>query len=330
VDFRIRQLQCFLTLSEQLNFGRSARALYISQPTLSFQIKSLEEAFGARLFERTRQHVRLTPAGCAFRKYAQSILDTVAAANDHIGSLRTRMRLRIACGPSGQYIHLPAIIRALGRYPEFEFEVIDLTTEQQMTYLHEGKVDALLMVPTLPIPGMRFDPLCREALVAMISHQSPLANRSAISVYDLRDQNLIASRAQDCSFHQTFLKDLFAPFGITPHIVEAPQSASVQFAYAAADKGIALTTASMGKYTFPGVVACPFIETLPEIQLGLAAIETNKSPAMNLFREMVLREIGHQADHSLPKNEPAEQVPPLPMTRTPGTRSAVTPYTSLH
>jgi DNA-binding transcriptional LysR family regulator len=330
LDFRIRQLECFLTLSEQLNFGKSARALYISQPTLSFQIKSLEEAFGTRLFERNRQHVRLTDAGFAFREYAQSILDTVAAANDRIGSLRTRLRLRIACGPSGQYIHLPAIIRALSHYPGFEFEVIDLTTEQQITYLPEGKVDALLMVPALPMHGMRFDPLCREALVAMVSRQSLLASRSAISIHDLRDHSIIVSRTQDCRFHQAFVKELFAPFGITPHVIEAPQSASVQFAYAAAGEGIALTTASMGSYGFPGVIALPFIETLPEIQFGLASIETNSSSAMNIFREVVLRELGHRTDHSLRKSPPTEEAPPLPLNRTPSTRTTFTSYTSLH
>ena len=77
MDFRIRQLQCFLTLSELLNYGKTARTLYMSQPTITFQIKSLEEAFGVKFFERDRQHVRLTDAGCAFREYAQSIMDTL-------------------------------------------------------------------------------------------------------------------------------------------------------------------------------------------------------------------------------------------------------------
>ena len=80
MDFRIRQLQCFLTLSDLLNYGKTARALYMSQPTITFQIKSLEETFGVKLFERDRQQVRLTDAGCAFREYAQSIMDTVDAA----------------------------------------------------------------------------------------------------------------------------------------------------------------------------------------------------------------------------------------------------------
>lgn len=88
MDFRIRQLQCFLTLSRLLNYGKTARELYMSQPTITFQIKSLEETFGAKLFERDRQQVRLTDAGVAFREYAQSIIDTAHAARERLADLQ--------------------------------------------------------------------------------------------------------------------------------------------------------------------------------------------------------------------------------------------------
>src|ERR1700712_2581757 len=123
MDFRIRQLQCFLTLSDLLNYGKTARALYMSQPTITFQIKSLEQAFGVKLFERDRQQVRLTDAGVAFRKYAQYIMDTVGAAQEYLNGLHTRLHLRVSCGPAGQYILLPAVIRKLAAdFPDFELE----------------------------------------------------------------------------------------------------------------------------------------------------------------------------------------------------------------
>src|ERR1700728_4098206 len=114
-------------LSDYLNYGMTARALYISQPTLTFQIKGLEEVFGARLFDRSRQHVRLTDAGVAFREYAKTILDTVDAARECLSDLHTRMRLRVTCGPVGQFILLPAVIRSLSSdFPEFELDVSEL------------------------------------------------------------------------------------------------------------------------------------------------------------------------------------------------------------
>lgn len=290
MDFRIRQLQCFLTLSDLLNYGKTARALYMSQPTITFQINSLEEAFGVKLFERDRQQVRLTEAGSVFRKYAQSIMDTVDSAHECLSGLHTRLRLRIACGPVGQFVLLPAVIRMLAaEYPNFELEVTELTTEQQMTRLPEGKVDALLMMGALPVKGLRFDPICKEKLIAIVSRQSKLADERSISVQHLRYISIVASRPKDCRFHQPFLHELLAPFGITPRIVESPQSCSVQFAYVAAGEGLAITTESMAACAFPGVVAVRFQETLPELQLGLAAMEANDTAAMNIFRQVVMQ-----------------------------------------
>jgi DNA-binding transcriptional LysR family regulator len=290
LDFRIRQLQCFLALSDLLNYGKTARALYISQPTLTFQIKSLEDIFGVKLFDRNRQHVHLTDAGVAFREYAKTILDTVDAARECLSELHAKLSLRISCGPVGQFILLPAVIRTLAaEYPGFQLEVTDLTTEQQISKLPEGRVGALLMVTSLPIPGLRFDPLCKESLVAMVSRHCPLAKLGSISVQALREHSIIAATMKDCRFQQPFLHNLLAPFGITPRIVEAPYSCAVQLAYAAADEGIVITMASMASCTFPDVVALPFEEALPEIQLGMASMEANASAALQIFRKVVLQ-----------------------------------------
>jgi DNA-binding transcriptional LysR family regulator len=249
-------------------------------------------------------------------------MDTVDAAQECLTGLHTRLRLRVSCGPVGQFILLPAVIRALAAdYPDFELEVSDLTTEQQMTRLSEGKVDALLMVGSLPVKGLRFDPITKEALVAMVSRHSPLAARKSISVEDLRNYSIIATRAKDCRFHQPFLHDLLAPYGITPRILESPQSCSVQFAYAAAGEGLAITTASMAVCSFPDVVALPFTEPLPVLQLGLAAMQRNESLAMTIFRKVVME----CAEATLARRLASEPYPshaPQAVTTFPGRREA--------
>jgi DNA-binding transcriptional LysR family regulator len=290
MDFRLKQLQSFVTLAELLNYGRASQVLYVSQPTLTFQIKSLEEALGARLFERTRNSVSLTGAGVAFAAYAETILKTAARAKAHLGELENRLHLRIACGPVGQYVLLPAVLRSLAACnPNFQLELCELTTEEQMAKLPSGGVDALFMVRALPIPGITFDPICREPLVAMVSRHSHLARVRTISVYDLRDKKIIASRAEDCRFHQPFLHQLLAPFGIVPRILEVPYSCAVQLAYAGAGEGIVFATASMMKCSFPDVVAVPFVEKLPESQLGIVAMESNKTPALDVFRQVAVQ-----------------------------------------
>lgn len=289
MDFRIRQLQCFLTLSDLLNYNKTARVLFMSQPAITFQIKSLEEAFGVKLFTRDRQQVRLTDAGVAFREYAQTIMDAVHSAHDCLSNLHTRLRLRVSCGPVGQFVLLPAVLRRLAaEHPEFELEIQDLTTEQQIARLPEGKVDMLLMVGALPIPGIVFDPIADEPLIAVLSTDSRLAAKPILSVEDLRDEPIIASRLKDCRFHQPWLHSVFAPFGITPRIVEATQNCTVQMAYTAAGEGISLAPQSMSLCMFPNVVARPFREKLPGLQLGMAAMRGSESRSMSIFRRIVM------------------------------------------
>lgn len=154
--------------------------------------------------------------------------------------------------------------------------------------LLQPRVDALLMVRPLPINGMRFDPICKEPLVAIVAQESPLAKRSRISIEDLREDGLIASRLKDCRSRQPFLQKVFTPFGVSPRFLEAPYSCSVQFAFAAAGERIVIATASTAAYSFPGIVYLPFEESLLRMQLGLAALETNNRVAMNIFRQVVL------------------------------------------
>jgi DNA-binding transcriptional LysR family regulator len=139
------------------------------------------------------------------------------------------------------------------------------------------------------VEGLVFDPICREPLIAMVSRQSPLAQKRSISVEDLRHTSIIASRLKDCRYHQPYLHDLLAPFGIIPKILESPQSCSVQLAYAASGEGVAIVSSSMGTCEFPHLVALPFVEPLPELQLGMAALESNQSSALKIFREIVMK-----------------------------------------
>jgi DNA-binding transcriptional LysR family regulator len=322
LDFRLRQLQCFLVLSDTLNFGKASRALYLSQPTLTFQIKSLEDSLGVKLFERNRQRVSLTDAGFAFRDYAANMVATANAAKERLNNIASRLLLRVSCGPVGQYVVLPALIRALSQsHPEFQLEILELTTEEAIAALPEATADALLMVPDLPIQGMRFELIHAEPLVAMVARQNPLAQKRILSVHDLKNVGLIASRPRDCRFHRDFLHKLFAPFGIIPRIVESPQSCSVQFAYVAADEGVLLAPRSVTACAFPGIVSLPIQEDLPLVHLGLASMRTNNSVAMKIFRQVAL-----QCSKSLTLEAPI--APPEPMVKTalsviPGRREAV-------
>jgi DNA-binding transcriptional LysR family regulator len=89
MDFRISQLHGFLTLADHLHYGNAARALSVSQPTLSFRINSLEDNLRVKLFVRTRKGLSLTEAGRGFRNYARTILDATDRAHLSMEAFRT-------------------------------------------------------------------------------------------------------------------------------------------------------------------------------------------------------------------------------------------------
>ena len=288
MDFRIKQLQSFLALAETLHYGTTARALYMSQPTMTAQIKSLEETFGTRLFERDKRHVRLTESGQAFRVYAYRIMQTVDSARVRFTEMDKRQHLRISCGPWGQATLLPKILLELSRsHPAFELEVHELTTEQKMVQLRNGEVDALLMVRCLPIEGMEFEKIITRPMMAMVSRQTPWARKRSISIQDLRRVPIIAPHERDCSLRQRFLHSLFETYGIQPEIVAIPQSCQVQLAYVAAGKGVVVGAKCETLGGRRDVVAIPFKESLPAVELGLATLQSCDSIALTVFRKVL-------------------------------------------
>ena len=308
MDFRIRQLQCFLTLADLLNYGRTARALYMSQPTITFQIKSLEESFGVKLFERSRQEVSLTPAGLAFRQYAQTIVDTVVSAQRRLADLERRHHLRLSCTELGQEA-FPSVLRELAaNHPDFDLQLHELNREQQISALHEERIDAIFLVSDPNLAGIRFDLLREESLALLVPRQSELAQRESISIEALREHRLLASRLEDCAVGQPFLHRLLAPYNIVPRIVEAPHSHAAKFAYLAAGAGLFIGVPSMAQ-TRPDVVALPFEEPLPIVRLGLVSLYANQSPALTLFRSAVRRCM-------LEKKHPMPISHPLPLEAT--------------
>jgi DNA-binding transcriptional LysR family regulator len=111
VAIELRHLRYFVAVAEELHFGRAARRLFLSQPSLSSQIRQLEAEVGCPLFERTTREVRLTPAGEALLAHARELLAGVErallAARGAAGVLKGELRLR--CSFGGQHAVEPLL-----------------------------------------------------------------------------------------------------------------------------------------------------------------------------------------------------------------------------
>jgi len=144
----LRLLRYFITLAQELHFGRAAQRLAISQPPLSVAIKQLEEQLGTQLFERSSKAVRLTPAGEHLLPRAQQLLDQSqqllsevrGVANGQVG------QLRVGFVASSIYRGLPqALLEMQAKLPQVQLEITELNTSEQVTAVSSGRLDVGLI-----------------------------------------------------------------------------------------------------------------------------------------------------------------------------------------
>ncbi|MGW1836132.1 LysR family transcriptional regulator [Streptomyces sp. NPDC002067] len=187
-DAPVRHLRAFLVLAEELHFGRTAARLFITQPALSQQIRTLERDLGVRLLDRSTRRVELTRSG---RELLPAVREAVRAAD----RLREEAGARSGAGSlvigSFENIALmepvPAVIDTFrAALPEVGVRMRRAAFDTA-TVLLEGEVDVAFLF--LPVPdGIQYLTLAEGARCAAISAADPLARREVISLADLRDR----------------------------------------------------------------------------------------------------------------------------------------------
>jgi DNA-binding transcriptional LysR family regulator len=290
MDFRLRQLKCFLVLTEKLNYGQAARAQFMTQPTLSFQIKSLEEDFGARLFDRSHKGVSLTPAGKQLELSARRILAEVESVRREISSLAARQSLRICCSQAGQFDILPRLIRYLAESdPDLRVEIEAMVPEERVQALISGKLDVLVMVAPVQAPGVSFQTLRRESLVAAVPDTPENRAKKEISIHELARSPLLVANERECSYCKEFSIGVMRRFHLMPEIIESPVNLNFQFTMIAAGRGVSISSESLLGLRFPGVLFLPFTEPMPKTKLGVAWRTNDDSPAVRLLHDALVR-----------------------------------------
>ncbi|MCB1457782.1 MAG: hydrogen peroxide-inducible genes activator [Nitratireductor sp.] len=189
-----RQLEYLVALAEKEHFGAAARACHVSQPTLSTQIKLLEDQLGAPLFERGPGAIRPTPTGAAIVPIARSVLSLldgiVEQAENQTGNLGRLVRMGVAptFGPYFMPLLLPGLHE---RYPQLEIYIREERPAALETALAEGLLDCI--VAPGPLADQRLERLeiCSERLWLGIAREHPLATLPVIRAADLNGERLM-------------------------------------------------------------------------------------------------------------------------------------------
>ena len=184
----LRELRYLVALADHGHFGRAAAACHVSQPTLSTQLRKLEEYLGARLFERTNRRLAATPLGVRVIAQARRVLEEAdkipELAKGHRGPLDGPLRLGVI--PTlGPYL-MPLLVPPLhGAYPRLELVLREDLTANLVARLTAHGVDAILVALPLPGPGLTYEPLFDEPFWVILPPGHALAGRAEIAEGDL-------------------------------------------------------------------------------------------------------------------------------------------------
>lgn len=191
----LRHIRYLLAVAEHRNFTRAAEALHVSQPTLSQQIKQLEDVLGAPLFDRSGRTVRLTDAGEAYVRYARLALQDLEAAKRAMHDVQdlTRGSLRLAMTPTfTAYLIGPLLARFNSLYPGLTLSVEEMTQDQIEAALAEDRLDLGIAFTGSHLADIDSQTLFAETLSLVVSEAHPgFVQQQSLDAQALGQQSLV-------------------------------------------------------------------------------------------------------------------------------------------
>ncbi|MEK8131629.1 LysR family transcriptional regulator [Paenibacillus filicis] len=183
----IRQLENFIVVCKELHFTRAAEKLGISQPTLSQQIRALEDELDVPLFDRVGKKIRMTQAGALLLEHSIQMLRQLQNAQDSIAEFRSGQRGTLSIGalPSDMDYRITSLlVQFHAEFPKVKLKVVSST--DVLSQVLDNEVDIGIALTSAPDERLVQLPLSREEYVLVVSSKHEWADRESIPIQDLR------------------------------------------------------------------------------------------------------------------------------------------------
>ena len=286
----LRHLRYFVTLAEELHFGRAAERLHIAQPPLSQQIRQLEAELGFELFHRTKRKVQLTEAGQVFLGEVQQIMRQLQQAIQ-VGRQISRGeigQLVVGFVSSAAYNILPIILRTFRSYvPGVSIELRELTTDQQLEWLREGRMDVGLLRP--PVEENRFscETIFQESLMVALPEAHLLASQSNVCLTSLANEPFILFPRILAPGLYDLIISLCQQAGFSPKVAQEAIQMQTIVSLVAAEMGVAIVPASLQNLQRIGVIYKTVLEPTPKVAIAMIWRKNETSPTVLKLVEIV-------------------------------------------
>ena len=284
------RLRYFIAVAEELHFGRAAKRLAVTQPSLSRQITLLEEEVGVPLLVRDTRRVALTHAGREYLDKAREILRGVSNAAEAARRAKRGEsgRLSVAFYYIAGLGILPPILREFRqRHPKVSLELRELPSTTQIAEVLKGTIDIGIVHEPSTVKALSVETIQREAMVAVLPSTHRLAGRPALQLLDLKAESfLMFPRSDGSALHDRIVAACNAA-GFSPNIVPGAKMIVTVIGLVAAGMGIAMLPAVCAQIRHPHVV---FRKVLPAIEIQSGVIwnghAAHPNPSIQAFIEV--------------------------------------------
>lgn len=288
----LRHLRYFITVAEELNFSKAALKLYTAQPSLSQQIKDLEEDVGVKLLNRTKRKVELTEEGAVFLEQARLTLaqaDKAVAMARQVSQAKQQM-LRIGFVPVAEMKIFPYILPNLRvQNPDLKIELLSLNNNEQMRLLKKGDLDLTFTRHNFNSDEIESQFVIREPLIFLLPKDHPLAKYERIPVKALNSIDfIIPSAEQSLTLNQAIL-DFAKANGIELNIVQKADNILFNINSIGMGLGCTILPGYIAPLTMDNTVIRPLDVELPYLDLYVSYHKNNKSYAVSKFLELLTR-----------------------------------------
>lgn len=288
----LRHLRYFITVAEELNFSKAALKLYTAQPSLSQQIKDLEEDVGVKLLNRTKRKVELTEEGAVFLEQARLTLaqaDKAIAMARQVSQAKQQM-LRIGFVPVAEMKIFPYILPNLRvQNPDLKIELLSLNNNEQMRLLKKGDLDLTFTRHNFNSDEIESQFVIREPLIFLLPKDHPLAKYERIPVKALNGIDfIIPSAEQSLTLNQAIL-DFAKANGIEINIVQKADNILFNINSIGMGLGCTILPGYIAPLTMDNTVIRPLDVELPYLDLYVSYHKNNKSYAVSKFLELLTR-----------------------------------------
>lgn len=290
----LHQLRYFMAVARFCSFTRAAEHEHVAQPSLSQQIRKLEDELGARLFNRLSRCITLTPFGECFQPRARRVLAELDGARQEMDEMLGLRRGSMSVGaiPTLAPYLLPTLLAAFARdYPGITVNVREGLTAALLAQLAEGGLDLALL--RLPVRGAEFvsEPLRKEGMLLAVPRRHRLyrRRRQPVALPELADERFLLLQDGHC-FRDDVL-EICKRCRLSPNVVFEGGQFDTLVAMVAAGAGVTLLPEMARRhYQHADVGLLEFLPPRPTRTIGLVrAKDKFVTPAARAFRESIRR-----------------------------------------